>query len=65
MSGMGRQGEKICPKCGAKFTCGMVAGREPCWCAELPPLPFDPDATACFCPDCLKKEIIARQPGGA
>ncbi len=47
-------GEKTCPLCQARFTCGMAAGSEPCWCASLPPQPIDPQVTGCLCPDCLK-----------
>jgi hypothetical protein len=51
-----RPGENVCPACGNVFTCGMAAGAERCWCADLPPLPadlLDSAAADCFCPTCL------------
>lgn len=49
----------VCPACGARFTCGMAAGLEACWCASLPPVLAVPaaDAGQCYCPDCLRKVI--------
>jgi predicted RNA-binding Zn-ribbon protein involved in translation (DUF1610 family) len=59
-----RNGERICPKCGAAFVCGSAAGAASCWCAELPPALALPDAASgCYCPACLR-EIIARQGQG-
>ncbi|MGH8833142.1 MAG: cysteine-rich CWC family protein [Polaromonas sp.] len=26
----------MCPRCGAGFRCGMVAGDSECWCVKLP-----------------------------
>ncbi|MDP3796865.1 MAG: cysteine-rich CWC family protein [Polaromonas sp.] len=26
----------VCPRCGAGFRCGMVAGDAQCWCVQLP-----------------------------
>ncbi|MBI4984534.1 MAG: cysteine-rich CWC family protein [Rhodocyclales bacterium] len=49
------QGGSTCPRCGAKFVCGLLAGAKKCWCAELPHLPPpDPERKACYCPACLK-----------
>ncbi|MHB1359464.1 MAG: cysteine-rich CWC family protein [Rhodocyclaceae bacterium] len=57
--------DRVCPQCGARFVCGMEAGLEKCWCADLPPLPIvDARAGGCFCPDCLKL-LSAAQPGQA
>lgn len=49
-------GEKTCPRCRGGFVCGMAAGEQMCWCAELPPvLPVPLDMqTGCLCPDCLR-----------
>jgi hypothetical protein len=48
-------GGQICANCGAAFVCGMAAGNERCWCADLPPLMPVPDTPAgCYCPDCLR-----------
>ncbi len=53
---------KICPACGASVECGRQAGREHCWCADLPRLLPVPDVgTGCFCPPCLEREIRRRQ----
>ncbi|HNQ57201.1 MAG: cysteine-rich CWC family protein [Burkholderiales bacterium] len=49
-----------CPGCGRIFMCGMEAGRERCWCADLPPLEMPPvDGKGCYCPECLKKMLAA------
>jgi hypothetical protein len=48
-----------CNRCGQPFTCGLLAGVAPCWCASLPALPgtrLDPAAT-CLCPACLKARL--------
>jgi hypothetical protein len=51
----------VCPRCGARFTCGMKAGEQRCWCAELPRLTANPELRkSCFCPDCLK-ELLQRE----
>lgn len=51
-----------CPRCGKPFTCGMQAGLERCWCADLPLIgPPDPEQKGCYCPDCLKALIAERQ----
>lgn len=53
-------GLAACPRCGREFACGMRAGSNDCWRAELP-LAVRPDSagTACYCPDCLKAIIAA------
>ncbi|MBI4989700.1 MAG: cysteine-rich CWC family protein [Rhodocyclales bacterium] len=52
--------ERNCPGCGRAFICGMNAGWARCWCAELPPLPTQPEADkGCYCADCLKKRLAA------
>ncbi len=46
-----------CARCGAAFGCGMLAGAERCWCADLPALgslPSQYQGQGCLCPDCLK-----------
>jgi nicotinate-nucleotide--dimethylbenzimidazole phosphoribosyltransferase len=53
-----------CPRCGAAFRCGVVAGDARCWCAQLPP--FNPPlptsaAASCFCPNCLKALAATQQ----
>ena len=56
------QGESICPHCGRTFTCGMRAGHQKCWCADLPhQAPPQPAANACYCPDCLRETLSRRQ----
>jgi uncharacterized protein (TIGR00290 family) len=43
-----------CARCGATFECGMKAGVERCWCADLPKVPIDPALAGCLCPRCLR-----------
>jgi uncharacterized protein (TIGR00290 family) len=43
-----------CARCGAAFECGMEAGVERCWCADLPPVPIDASLAGCLCPRCLR-----------
>ncbi len=62
---MGRCGERSCPRCGAAFVCGMDAGKPRCWCADLPPLPVDPDIPGCLCPDCLAERARSVVPDGS
>lgn len=55
------QGGKTCPLCGTAFTCGMAAGQDKCWCADLPAaMPLPGAAAGCYCPDCLRKLIEAK-----
>jgi len=54
-------GRRTCPRCGAAFTCDLLAGKQTCWCTSFPPLmPLDDQAKECLCPDCLKKAIAER-----
>ncbi|TBR13881.1 cysteine-rich CWC family protein [Rugosibacter aromaticivorans] len=49
-----------CPRCAASFTCGVVAGRDTCWCAELPPLTLSKTSAAtCYCPECFQALLSA------
>jgi hypothetical protein len=60
--GVRRPGEQACAKCGATFVCGMSAGVEHCWCADLPPLmPLADTAAGCYCPDCLRVMLDSRR----
>ncbi|MDD5323877.1 MAG: cysteine-rich CWC family protein [Polaromonas sp.] len=58
----------VCPRCGAGFRCGNVAGVAACWCSRLPhvmPVPSTmplPAGASCFCPACLKLMTVDRQP---
>jgi hypothetical protein len=58
---------ETCPRCGARFECGMKAGRKRCWCADLPALQRaggdDAAPPSCYCPACLKEllEIQAQE----
>ena len=55
--------ENTCPRCGNTFVCGMAAGLDKCWCAELPPIvPPDPGA-GCLCPGCLRAEVASAAVG--
>lgn len=56
----------ICPRCGARLTCGMVTGAATCWCASLPVLASaDKAAAACYCPACLRELLAAEAAEGA
>jgi hypothetical protein len=56
----------VCPRCGARFTCGNVAGAATCWCASLPVLTSaDKAATACYCPACLRELLDAEAASAA
>ncbi len=49
-----------CSQCGAEFRCGISAGETTCWCMQLPVLSTaGTDATACYCPECLKSKLPA------
>ncbi len=51
-------GKSVCPRCGAAFECGREAGKNRCWCAQLPRvLPVPDDTARCYCPACLKMLI--------
>jgi hypothetical protein len=53
---------KICPGCGEGLDCGRAAGRDRCWCADLPRIMPVPEIGAgCYCPKCLEREIQRRQ----
>lgn len=55
----GEAANQRCDSCGEGFSCGMKAGAEKCWCAELPPvMPVSGDA--CLCPKCLRAEAEKR-----
>jgi hypothetical protein len=56
------KGEKQCPRCGARFVCGMVAGESHCWCADLPNVMPMTETTyqGCLCPACLREFINLR-----
>ncbi|MCC7310537.1 MAG: cysteine-rich CWC family protein [Sulfuritalea sp.] len=56
----------VCPRCGERFACGMLAGAARCWCADLPPLCAPPDpAAGCFCPGCMRALLAAPGAGGS
>lgn len=50
-----------CARCGATFECGMKAGVERCWCADLPPIAPSAAFAGCLCPACLRSEIATRR----
>lgn len=63
---MENKSPKACPRCGEGFTCGMAAGEQSCWCAELPNvisldgILFPGDDVKyedCLCPNCLQELI--------
>jgi ribosomal protein L34E len=50
-----------CDLCGKPMQCGIVAGKNGCWCAQLPqviPVSDNPHAK-CLCPQCLMDQIRA------
>jgi uncharacterized protein (TIGR00290 family) len=51
---------EACERCGATFECGMKAGVERCWCADLPSITPSTAITSCLCPRCLREEIAKR-----
>jgi hypothetical protein len=54
--------KKSCSNCGVSFTCGPAAGKESCWCEELPHVSLVAGADQdCLCPECLS-EAIAKLP---
>ena len=50
----------VCARCGATFECGMMAGVEPCWCVNVPPVAIDAALAGCVCPRCLRALAGAR-----
>jgi hypothetical protein len=52
---------EVCARCGATFECGMKAGVERCWCADLPPIAPSAAFANCLCPRCLHDEIATQQ----
>lgn len=48
-----------CPNCRAEFTCEIAAGKDHCWCFDLPRAAYvDLSAIdACRCPECVAKQI--------
>jgi hypothetical protein len=55
--------QRICPRCSAKFTCGLAAMEAACWCFEMPNV-ITASITSrqgCLCPNCLQKLIESIQ----
>lgn len=50
---------EACARCGAAFECGLTAGLEHCWCANLPPIAPSAAFASCLCPRCLSAELSA------
>lgn len=54
-------GPDRCPKCGGPLECGMKAGKESCWCADLPKvMPLKDKDAACLCRKCLEEAIALK-----
>lgn len=56
--------EASCPRCGARFGCGVNAAT--CWCAGLEALaapagPADGSGASCYCPRCLRELLDAQR----
>lgn len=52
--------QKICPRCGARFSCRAPNA---CWCEEFPPLAGVQAESDCLCPDCLGRATAAERAG--
>jgi uncharacterized protein len=49
---------KRCERCGTEFLCGPAAGKDKCWCDDLPSVgPIAGAACDCLCPACLRAAI--------
>ena len=55
--------QKVCPACGASFTCGATGGQLQCWCCDLPHIMEMNLNAGCLCPTCLRREIDRRVDG--
>lgn len=58
-----------CARCGAPFTCGLLAGAARCWCADLPPIAaplpgLAGEHSGCLCPACLQAAVARAQGAG-
>jgi hypothetical protein len=50
--------QKSCSNCGVSFGCGPSAGKESCWCEDLPHVSLVGAAEQdCLCPECLRQAI--------
>ena len=55
--------QKRCSLCRAALTCGPEAGRDACWCDDLPPGSFVArEVQGCLCPTCLAEAISNSKP---
>src|SRR5712691_7620964 len=53
-----RSKQKSCSNCGLSFGCGPSAGKERCWCEDLPRVSLVGAAEQdCLCPECLSQAI--------
>ena len=58
----GSCGPDQCPKCGGPLECGMKAGKEHCWCKDLPQvMPVTEKDSSCLCRKCLEEEIALQR----
>ncbi len=54
--------QKSCSNCGLSFGCGPSAGKESCWCEDLPHVSLVGAAEQdCLCPECLRQAIAGLQ----
>src|SRR5712691_12829079 len=57
-----RSKQKSCSNCGLSFGCGPSAGKESCWCEDLPRVSLVGAAEQdCLCPECLRQTIADLQ----
>jgi len=52
--------QKVCPRCGERFECGLSAG---CWCAAYQVVSHVEPQSDCLCPKCLEKECQQTKQG--
>ncbi|MGH9905871.1 MAG: cysteine-rich CWC family protein [Pyrinomonadaceae bacterium] len=50
--------QKLCPACGAPFTCEYELGKD-CWCAKKFPaiMPMKNLERGCYCEKCLERKV--------
>lgn len=52
----------VCPKCGERFNCGYIEGKDHCWCSDVNNYPHIKPKTgdSCFCKKCLSEKITSK-----
>jgi hypothetical protein len=49
---------QTCSACNALFCCDVLAGKDDCWCFQIPAIDIQQlnSLKGCLCPDCLKEK---------